>query len=71
MSKMVWDRLDGEDQAIIKQAAIESTIVERQAWLEMEQEAEENAIAQGATVTYLTPEKSKVLPGFLTGRRQC
>lgn len=59
MSKITWDSLSKEDQEIIKQAAIESTAVQRKAWAEMEKEAEKNAVEQGATVTYLTPEQKE------------
>ena len=57
MSKITWDSLSKEDQEIIKQAAVESTAVQRKAWAKMEKEAEENALEQGATVTYLAPEQ--------------
>lgn len=59
MSKITWDSLSPDDQQIIKQAALDSTVVQREAWAEMEKEAEENAIADGATVTYLTAEEKQ------------
>lgn len=56
MSKLTWDRLSPEDREIIEQAAIDSTVVQRQAWEAMESEAREAVIAEGSTITEISEE---------------
>lgn len=59
MSKMTWDRLNPGDRQIIKQAALDSTKVQCEAWAAMEKEAVDKAVAAGGHVTYLTDEEKK------------
>lgn len=59
MSKITWDRLSSEDQAIIKQAAVDSTKVQRQAWDERTEEAKKLAVEEGADITYLDAEQKQ------------
>lgn len=59
MSKLTWDRLSPEDQKIIREAAIESTDLQREAWAKMEKNSEEKAIELGATVIHLSDEEKE------------
>ncbi|MFW6280825.1 MAG: TRAP transporter substrate-binding protein [Halanaerobium sp.] len=56
MSEMTWNKLSEEDQEIIKEAAVESTEVQREAWDERTEEAKELAVEEGATITTLDEE---------------
>jgi tripartite ATP-independent transporter DctP family solute receptor len=65
VSKQVWDKLSAEDQAIIKQAALDSTGYQREEWAKYEKESEEAVRAGGATITEVTdlqPWKDAVKP---------
>ncbi|SHJ99005.1 TRAP transporter substrate-binding protein [Paramaledivibacter caminithermalis] len=53
MSKMTFDKLSPEDQKIIKEAAKEAALVEREEWAKAEAEAEEKIVANGNIVTRL------------------
>lgn len=50
VSKITWDRLTPEDQELIRQAAIDSVVFQREAWDAAEAEAMEEVIAAGAEV---------------------
>lgn len=59
-AQSTWNRLSEEDQNIIRQAAVESAIYERELWAEREKTAKERAVAGGALVTELSAaEKEK------------
>lgn len=47
MSKMSWDKLSAEDQALVREAAIASRDVQRQLWAEREAASEEKVRAAG------------------------
>ena len=47
MSKMSWDKLSPEDQALVKQAAMDSTAKQRELWAEREAASEEKVRAAG------------------------
>lgn len=57
MSKAAWDKLSPEDQAIIKEAALESTEYQREEWAAYEKVAEEAIRAAGVTITEVTDPK--------------
>ncbi|AZO93717.1 TRAP transporter substrate-binding protein [Halocella sp. SP3-1] len=59
MSKITWDSLSEEDQKIIKQAAVESTEVQREAWDARTEEAKRQAVEEGANITTLTAEQKQ------------
>lgn len=59
MSKITWDSLSSEDQKIIKQAAIESTEVQREAWDQRTEEAKALAVKEGATIITPTAEEKE------------
>jgi tripartite ATP-independent transporter DctP family solute receptor len=50
MSKISWDKLKPEDQAVIKQAAKESTVKMRELWAAREKTSEEKVRAGGVNV---------------------
>lgn len=50
MSKMSWDKLSPEDQAVVKQAAKDSVPVMRELWAAREKESEEKVMAAGVEV---------------------
>lgn len=50
MSKISWDKLSPEDQAVLRQAAEESAVVQRKLWAEQEKASEAKVIAGGAEV---------------------
>jgi len=50
MSKMNWDKLSPEDQAVVKQAAKDSVPVMRELWAAREKESEEKVMAAGVEV---------------------
>lgn len=65
VSKTVWDKLSAEDQAIIKQAALDSIEYQREEWAKYEQESENAVRAAGVTITEVTdlaPWKEAVKP---------
>jgi tripartite ATP-independent transporter DctP family solute receptor len=65
VSKPVWNKLSAEDQAIIKQAALDSIEYQREEWAKYEKESEEQVRAGGATITEVTdlqPWKDAVAP---------
>jgi len=51
VSKPVWDKLSKEDQAIIRQAALDSIQYQRDEWAKYEKESEEAVRAAGVTIT--------------------
>ena len=53
-SKVIWDKLDESDQAIILECAKESALYERQLWQEREKTSREIAEKNGITVIELT-----------------
>ena len=60
VSKITWNKLSAEDQAIIKECALESAKIERELWAEKELASEEKVKADGAVITELEPgEKEK------------
>ena len=50
MSKIVWDKLPANEQAMVRQAAKESVAVERKAWDEQEAKSLANVKAAGAEI---------------------
>ncbi|PUU88045.1 TRAP transporter substrate-binding protein [Halanaerobium sp. ST460_2HS_T2] len=67
MSKITWDKLSAEDQKIIKQAAVDSTEVQREAWDKRTEEAKKLAVEEGATITTLTPEQKQAFQDKVKG----
>jgi len=57
MSKAAWDKLSPEDQAIIKEAAVESTDYQRAEWAAYEKVSEDAVRAAGATITQVADVK--------------
>jgi tripartite ATP-independent transporter DctP family solute receptor len=73
MSKASWDKLSPEDQAIIKEAALESVPYQREEWDKYVKVSEEGIRAAGATITEvtdLTPWKNAVKPVIDANREQ-
>ncbi|HZG85939.1 TRAP transporter substrate-binding protein [Paenibacillus sp.] len=65
VSKTVWDKLSAEDQALIRQAALDSIEYQREEWAKYEKESEDAVRAAGVTITEvedLTPWKDAVKP---------
>lgn len=56
MSEITWKKLDEKDRKIIKEAAVESTEIQRKAWDERTEEAKKLAVEEGAEITYLDKE---------------
>lgn len=54
MSKATMDRLSEQDQAVIRQAALESAQYERELWVQREAKSEQTVRAAGAQVTELS-----------------
>ncbi|MCL6515494.1 TRAP transporter substrate-binding protein [Alicyclobacillus sp.] len=50
-SQATWNKLSPQDQQIIRQAAVESQQVERQAWAQLEQKAKDAVKANGNVIT--------------------
>lgn len=50
ISKISWDKLSPEDQAILREAARNSAQVQRQLWADQEKASEEKVVAAGAEV---------------------
>ena len=50
ISKLSWDKLSPEDQAILREAARNSATVQRQLWAEQEKASEEKVVAAGAEI---------------------
>jgi TRAP-type C4-dicarboxylate transport system substrate-binding protein len=50
MSKIIWDKLPANEQAMIRQAAKESVAVQRKAWDEQEGKSLANVKAAGAQI---------------------
>ena len=60
ISKITWDKLSPEDQAIIKECALESAKIERELWAAKENAAEAKVKEGGSEITTLEPgEKEK------------
>jgi tripartite ATP-independent transporter DctP family solute receptor len=57
VSQITWDKLSAEDQEIIRQAALESAVYQRELWAEREKTAEEKVRAMGSTITELPAEE--------------
>jgi tripartite ATP-independent transporter DctP family solute receptor len=57
VSQITWDKLSADDQEIIRQAAQESAIYQRELWAEREKTAEEKVRSMGATITELSAEE--------------
>lgn len=57
ISKMTMDKLSKDDQKIIREAAIESALYERELWAEREKASEEKVRAGGAIITELSAEE--------------
>ncbi|MDQ8737255.1 TRAP transporter substrate-binding protein [Paenibacillus sp. LHD-38] len=73
MSKTAWDKLSPEDQAIIKEAALESITFQREEWAKYEKVSEEQVRAAGATITEVTdvtPWQEAVKPIIDANREQ-
>jgi TRAP-type C4-dicarboxylate transport system substrate-binding protein len=54
ISRQRWQRLNEADRAILRDAARESAVLQRQLWAEREKTARERVIAGGATAIELT-----------------
>ena len=50
ISKLSWDKLTPEDQAILREAARNSATVQRQLWADQEKASEEKVVAAGAEI---------------------
>jgi tripartite ATP-independent transporter DctP family solute receptor len=50
VSKLTWDKLSPEDQALLREAARNSATVQRQLWADQEKASEEKVVAAGAEV---------------------
>ncbi|MDO5641039.1 MAG: TRAP transporter substrate-binding protein [Paracoccus sp. (in: a-proteobacteria)] len=50
MSKITWDKLSPEDQTLIREAARNSSPIQRQLWAEQERLSEEKVTASGAEI---------------------
>lgn len=59
MSQQIWDELSAEDQKIIRQAARESVVYEREIYEAYEAEALKKVQDAGITLTVLTPEQQQ------------
>ncbi|MBQ9206244.1 MAG: TRAP transporter substrate-binding protein [Treponema sp.] len=60
VSKITWDKISPEDQAIIKECALESAKVERELWAAKEGASEAKVKEAGSVITELEPgEKEK------------
>jgi len=57
ISLAVWESLSENQQAILRQAAIDGAQAQRTSWAQVEVEAEAEAVAAGAEVVRLTPEQ--------------
>lgn len=57
ISKVTWDKLSKEDQALLKQAAIDSVATQRQEWEKFEKDSAEKIKAAGVTITEVTDLK--------------
>jgi tripartite ATP-independent transporter DctP family solute receptor len=65
VSKTIWEKLAEADQAIIRQAALDSIEFQREEWAKYEQESEAAVRAAGVTITEVTdlqPWKEAVEP---------
>jgi TRAP-type C4-dicarboxylate transport system substrate-binding protein len=56
MAKSSWDKLSPEDQALVKQAAKDSVIKQRELWAEREKASRKMVEDSGSTIT--TPDKA-------------
>ncbi len=59
VSRSTWDKLSPEDQAIIKECALESAKYEKQLWAEREKTSEEKVRTAGSEITELSPEEKE------------
>lgn len=60
VSKITWDKISPEDQAIIKECALESAKIERELWAAKEGASEAKVKEAGSVITELEPgEKEK------------
>lgn len=59
MSRQIWDELSAEDQEILRQAAQESVVYEREIYEAYEAEALKKVTDAGVEVTEMTPEKQQ------------
>lgn len=58
-AQATWDKLSAEDQAVIKECALESAKYERELWAEREKTSEEKVRAAGCEITELSPEEKQ------------
>lgn len=54
ISEGAWNQLGEEDQAIVSQCAVESANYEKELWRQSEEDARDDAIKKGATLTYIS-----------------
>jgi tripartite ATP-independent transporter DctP family solute receptor len=59
ISLAVWESMTPAQQDIVRQAAIEGAMAQREAWARVEQEAEAEAVEAGVHVVRLTPEQQQ------------
>ncbi|KGJ03213.1 tripartite ATP-independent transporter solute receptor, DctP family [Paracoccus halophilus] len=50
VSKLSWEKLSPEDQQIMREAARNSAVIQRQLWADQEKASEENVVADGAEI---------------------
>jgi len=53
----IWNSMSANQQEILRQAAIDGAMAQREAWARVEGEAEAQAVAAGTEVVRLTPEQ--------------
>lgn len=57
ISQATWDKLSGEDQAVIMECARASALYERQLWAEREKSSRAKVVSSGCIVTVLSQEE--------------
>lgn len=58
-SQVTWDKLSADDQAIIKECALESAKYEKQLWDERERVSEKRVRESGCEITELSPKEKE------------
>lgn len=53
VAKTTWDKMNADDQAIVRQAAVESALLQRELWGAREKSSEETVRKGGATIVVL------------------
>jgi TRAP-type C4-dicarboxylate transport system substrate-binding protein len=63
MSKVAWDKLPANEQAMVRQAAKESVAVQRKAWDEAESKSLANVKAAGAEIVEVDKRSFQAVMG--------